>query len=118
MHIATTWPPPTNSTLAPMNLVGRCCEQGWGTPPDPAAAADWYRRSAEGGYCRGQYNWASVLLTSKREDEAVVWLDRAAQGGTAAVRAAVLKLATAAARGSALGALAQRLGAQDQELQG
>jgi TPR repeat protein len=79
-----------------MNLLGRCCEQGWGTPRDPQAAAHWYRRSAEGGYFRGQYNWASILLQCQREDEAVVWLERAARGGTAAMREAVFKLATSA----------------------
>ncbi|HEX4376277.1 MAG TPA: tetratricopeptide repeat protein [Steroidobacteraceae bacterium] len=78
-----------------MNLVGRCCEEGWGTPRDPVAAAVWYRRSAEAGYFRGQYNWASILLRCGREDEARVWLERAAQGGTASVRHAVMKLSEA-----------------------
>jgi len=72
-----------------MNLVGRCCEEGWGTPRDPAAAADWYRRSAEGGYFRGQFNWASILLKAGRTDEAALWFERAAAGGSAGVRQAV-----------------------------
>jgi len=69
----------------------------------------WYRRSAEGGYFRGQYNWASVLLKGQREDEAVVWLERAAGAGTATVREAIFKLATSAIGGRALAALAGRL---------
>ena len=75
-----------------MNLVGRCCEEGWGTLRDLDAAADWYRRSAEGGYFRGQYNWAGMLLKAGRVDEAALWLERAAASGTAAVRRAVMAL--------------------------
>jgi len=92
-----------------MNLVGRCCEEGWGTMQDAEAAADWYRRSAEGGYFRGQYNWATVLLKGGRPDEAVVWLERAATGGTAAVRRAVIELAGRIDAGDALQSLAERL---------
>jgi uncharacterized protein len=92
-----------------MNLVGRCCEHGWGTPRDIEAAAEWYRQSAEGGYFRGQYNWASILLKRQCEEEATVWLERAAGGGTAQVREAILTLASAAAEGSALATLAARL---------
>jgi TPR repeat protein len=72
-----------------MNLVGRCAEEGWGTARDPAAAAEWYRRSAHAGYFRGQYNWASVLLKSGETDAAALWFERAAAGGTPAVRRAV-----------------------------
>jgi uncharacterized protein len=73
-----------------MNLLGRCCEEGWGTPRDPAAAAGWYRRSAEGGYFRGQFNWATLLLRAGRADEAAIWFERAATGGLAGVRQAVV----------------------------
>lgn len=72
-----------------MNLAGRCREHGWGTPPDAAAAAAWYQRSAEAGYFRGQYNWATVLLEQQRFQEAAVWFERAAQCGPASMRAAV-----------------------------
>jgi TPR repeat protein len=75
-----------------MNLLGRCCEEGWGTARDPAAAAEWYRRSAQGGYFRGQFNWASVLLRAGRCDEAALWFERAVAGGTPAVREAVAEL--------------------------
>lgn len=96
-----------------MNLLGRCCEQGWGAPRDPVAAAQWYRRSAEGGYFRGQYNWAAVLLNCQRDEEAVVWLERAARGGTPAVRQAVINLATLFTGVNGLSALVERLGAED-----
>jgi uncharacterized protein len=73
-----------------MNLVGRCCEEGWGTARDLARAAVWYRRSAEAGYFRGQFNWATILLRSGRADEASIWFERAANGGTPGVRAAII----------------------------
>jgi TPR repeat protein len=92
-----------------MNLLGRCCEEGWGTPRSASAAADWYRRSAEGGYFRGQYNWASMLLIEGRCEEAALWLARAAAGGTAAVRLAVLSLISRDAAPGALKDLAVRL---------
>ena len=92
-----------------MSLVGRCCEEGWGTPRDLDAAADWYRRSAEAGYFRGQYNWASLLLKAGRFDEAATWFERAAVGGTAAVRRAVVELIARAGAPRALQGLATRL---------
>jgi TPR repeat protein len=89
----------TQNHARAMNLVGRCCEQGWGTPKDLAAAAAWYRRSAEGGYFRGQYNWASVLVMRGRAEEAMPWLERAMVTGTQAVRdAARQNLASLTAR--------------------
>ena len=91
-----------------MSLVGRCCEEGWGTPRNLDAAADWYRRSAEAGYFRGQYNWASLLLKAGRFEEAACWFERAAVGGTAAVRRAVELIARAGAP-RALRDLAARL---------
>ena len=92
-----------------MNLLGRCCEEGWGRPRDACAAADWYRRSAEGGYFRGQYNWAGILVSEGRFEEAVPWLARAAAGGTAAVRLAVVELASRAHMPQLLKDLAVRL---------
>ena len=92
-----------------MNLVGRCCEEGWGTPRDLGAAADWYRRSAEAGYFRGQYNWASLLLKAGRFDESAAWFERAAAGGTAAMRRAVAELIARGGAPRALQNLAARL---------
>jgi len=92
-----------------MNLVGRCCEEGWGAPQDRLAAADWYRRSAEAGYFRGQYNWASVLLSCGLGADAAVWFERAALCGTPAVRQAVLQAAASAACSDPMAAMARRL---------
>jgi hypothetical protein len=75
-----------------MNLLARCCEQGWGTAVDLQAASDWYRRSAEGGYFRGQYNWATLLLRAGRVREAAEWLTRAADGGNESVRRAATRI--------------------------
>jgi TPR repeat protein len=92
-----------------MSLVGRCCEEGWGTPRNLDGAADWYRRSAEAGYFRGQYNWASLLLKAGRFEEAAVWFERAAMGGTAALRRAVIELIARAGAPRALQNLGARL---------
>jgi hypothetical protein len=73
------------------------------------AAADWYRRSAEAGYFRGQYNWASILLKAGRCDEAARWFERAALGGTAAMRRAVMELIARAGAPRPLQTLAARL---------
>jgi TPR repeat protein len=91
-----------------MNLLGRCHEEGWGTPRDAAAAARWYRRAAERGYFRGQYNWATVLLHAGRVDEAVIWFECAAGGGTFDVCRAVIE-ATRGCSAPAARRLAARL---------
>lgn len=93
-----------------MNLVGRCCEEGWGTPKDVVAAAAWYRRSAEAGYFRGQYNWASILLKCDRTEEAAHWLEKAAASGTPAVSAAARRIATCQSSGDAMRAATHDLG--------
>ncbi|HZP66653.1 MAG TPA: tetratricopeptide repeat protein, partial [Rudaea sp.] len=36
--------------------VGEIYERGLGTAPDPATAAQWYRKAAEQGYARAQVN--------------------------------------------------------------
>ena len=92
-----------------MNLVGRCCEEGWGTHRDLEAAASWYRRSAEGGYFRGQYNWASILLKEGRWSEAATWFERAAVGGSGVVRQAVINTLMRAGVRGVLRDLADRL---------
>jgi TPR repeat protein len=91
-----------------MNLLARCHEEAWGTPKNAEAAAHWYRRSAERGYFRGQYNWATVLLRAGRIDEAAHWFERAANGGTDRVRLAVVVLARASGV-ARLQALAEQL---------
>ena len=60
-----------------MNYIGRFMEEGWEGPPDPIAAVAWYRRAAEGGDYRGQYNLASCLARQGRIATATFWLDKA-----------------------------------------
>ncbi len=75
-----------------MNQVGRFLEEGWaGNPPDPAAAREWYRRAAEGGDFRGQFNHATVLMQQDRLDEAVPWLRRVTENGTLGVLRSVAR---------------------------
>jgi TPR repeat protein len=74
-----------------MNLVARCCEEGWGTPRDPKAARDWYRRSAEGGYFRGAYNYATILVREGDTAQARAWLERAASDAPPATRETILR---------------------------
>ncbi len=54
-----------------LNMLGRCCEHGWGCPQDMTEAVRWYRRSAEEGDFRGQYRYGQVLLDRGLLDEAV-----------------------------------------------
>jgi TPR repeat protein len=60
-----------------MNLVARCFEQGWGVTRDAGAARNWYRQSAEGGYFRGAYNYATILAGEGCIVGAVRWFRRA-----------------------------------------
>ena len=46
-----------------MNMVGRCHENGWGTPIDFFAAANWYRQAARTGLAAAMYNYANLLQT-------------------------------------------------------
>lgn len=74
-----------------MNLVGRCFEQGWGVMRDPEAACVWYRASAQAGYFRGQYNYASVLMSLGRRAEAVIWLRHAVTQAPSHTKALILR---------------------------
>jgi TPR repeat protein len=74
-----------------MNLVARCFEEGWGRPRDVAAARVWYRRSAEGGYFRGAYNYASLLAAEGRGDEARALLENALGDAPAETRVHIFK---------------------------
>lgn len=68
-----------------MNLVGRFHHEGWGMPVNEAEAADWYRRSAEGGDFRGQISYAGVLAEQGKVDESVAWLREAMKTAVPAV---------------------------------
>jgi TPR repeat protein len=74
-----------------MNLVARCYEQGWGVARDLAAARVWYRKSAEGGYFRGAYNYATILEAEGCVTAAAMWLERAATDAPPATRATILR---------------------------
>ena len=60
-----------------MNLLGRCYEQGWGVPRDLGLARAWYRRSAEGGYFRGAFNYADMIAAEGCIARALHWFERA-----------------------------------------
>ena len=48
-----------------------------GTPRNPAVARECYRKSAEGGYFRGAYNYASILGSEGNPAAAAIWFERA-----------------------------------------
>jgi TPR repeat protein len=50
---------------------------------DPMQAFVWYRRSAERGYFRAQYNYATLLMLTGRADLALGWFEKALAGATA-----------------------------------
>ena len=60
-----------------MNLVARCHEQGWGVARDPILARAWYRKSAESGYFRGAYNYATMLIAEGCLAGAAHWFEKA-----------------------------------------
>lgn len=60
-----------------MGLLGRCHEEGWGTPVDAASAARWYARAAEGGDAWGALNLGLIQAEAGAVREAAVWFERA-----------------------------------------
>lgn len=73
--------------LMAINMVGRCYDLGWGTPPDKRRAADCYRIAAERGLDWGMYNYATLLALGHgvAEDKvaALAWFRKAAALGNA-----------------------------------
>lgn len=67
------------------NMIGRCYENGWGTPVDLAAAASHYRSSALGGHDWGEYNFGNLLFDgrgiARDVPQALHWYLRAARQG-------------------------------------
>jgi hypothetical protein len=59
-----------------MNMVGSFHEDGWVVPVDLLAASLWYKRAAEGGDFRGQFNHARMLVSAGRIDAGIGWLGR------------------------------------------
>ncbi len=72
-----------------INFVGTFHEEGRLTPRDMAKAAQCYARAAEGGDFRGQFNHARLLAEAGRIDEALSWIERAAETATPAFRASM-----------------------------
>jgi TPR repeat protein len=74
--------------LMAVNMVGRCHDQGWGTPHSAALAEQWFRKAAERGLDWGMYNLATLLTlgeggVTKDRLQALVWFRRAADLGHA-----------------------------------
>ncbi|MGV6871495.1 tetratricopeptide repeat protein [Pseudochelatococcus sp. B33] len=65
-----------------MTMIGRFCEEGWERRRNPAAAARWYRRGADGGDFRGHFNLALLLLAQGNAEEARGRLARAVEAAT------------------------------------
>lgn len=67
------------------NMVGRCCELGWGMPAAPVEALRWYRRAAQAGLDWGMYNYATGLTLGwdgpPDHGRALDWFWRAAACG-------------------------------------
>lgn len=78
---------------------------------DRAAASDWYRRAAEGGYFRAQFNHATLLAAQGRVAEAEDWFAAACR---AAPQDSRRTMTTILARHGdpRLAALADRFGAE------
>lgn len=80
-----------------MNIVARCLEEGWGCRPSVDDASYWYYQSARSGYFRGQFNHAVLLAERGLPEASAEWFWKAAAGGDAQIRRAILTaLATAA----------------------
>ena len=69
-----------------MNLLARCFEEGWGCAKSHAEAAHWYKRSAESGYFRAQFNYAVLLAEQGDSAAAAQWFWKAAASGDAGIR--------------------------------
>ncbi|TPG20025.1 sel1 repeat family protein [Sphingomonas koreensis] len=67
-----------------INFIGSFHEDGWVVARDMAKAADCYACAAHGGDFRGAFNHARMLGAKGRIDEAIGWLARAGESGTAA----------------------------------
>lgn len=58
------------------NILGGFYEDGNQVPPDMETAMDCYRRSAQGGDFRGQFNYARVLAAQGDIEQAIGWLQK------------------------------------------
>ncbi|MCB4805568.1 TPR repeat protein [Methylobacterium brachiatum] len=72
-------------------LLGRCHEEGWGTPVDRAAALRCYQLAAEGGDCWGALNLGLLALDAGRKEVAMCELERAVALATPHARDAIAR---------------------------
>ncbi len=56
---------PAQGHIDAINMVGRCCDMGWGTPENPTAAAEHFRRAADSGHAWAQYNLGHLYLDGR-----------------------------------------------------
>jgi hypothetical protein len=89
-----------------MNLAARCFEEGWGCVRSAAEAAHWYRRSAETGYFRAQFNYAVLLVEGGAAEAAAEWFTKAAASQDGGILRAIKKLLTGAHHPALIGVLA------------
>lgn len=77
--------------------LGLLYENGEGVEKNDAAAADWYRKSAEQGYAKAQYNLGMMHLqgvgVARDERVAREWFERAARQGNPDAVARLLRFA-------------------------
>ena len=75
------------------NLLGGFLEDGWACEADPEAAWNCYRKAAEGGDFRGQFNIGRLLAGRNEISEARIWLEAAYRNlaATAAFRKKMLR---------------------------
>lgn len=78
------WRAPANAgdPDAQFNL-GQAYKLGRGVPLDPAAALDWYRKSAASGHEQAQATLGLLLFQNGQREEAMTWLKKAADQGEA-----------------------------------
>lgn len=91
-----------------INLIGGFYEDGWVVPADAGLAFDHYRRAAEAGDFRGQFNYARLLAERGRIDDALEWLARVPATATPAF-VAKMRAYLAASRFDAFRAAAAHL---------
>ena len=65
------------------NLLGGFHEDGWTGTVDIDAALDCYRKAADGGDFRGQFNYGRVLAEQGKQAEGMAWIQRAHDNPTA-----------------------------------
>lgn len=63
-----------------LNVIGRFYEEGWLVEADHAVAAEYYRKAAEGGDFRGQYNYSLLLAEQGKMTDAIHWMQQALAG--------------------------------------